>query len=109
MNLFDDLIDMAGVVLRRIDLKDEIRTSADIEPLGKLTADESLRPFERSDRFFPVGRPDKCHIHGRKAVVIGDLDIGDCDKSDIGILDLKLDDLRKILADDAFQAFLFDA
>lgn len=110
MDLTDDLIDVAAVFLGFVDDECEFRRPADGEPLGKLGTDESLCPVQRFESGLGSGVfAEECAVDFGIAVVVGNLNVGDCDKTDVGVLDFKLDDVGDILADNAFQPLLFDA
>ena len=110
MDLADDFINMTAVFFGLIDDKDQFRRAADGKALGELGSDKALRSVESLQSGLGTGiLSEESAVYLCIAVVVGNFNISDCHKTDICVLDLKLDDIRNILADNAFEALLFDA
>lgn len=110
VNLLQDLVDMPAVFHGFILDKREFRGPPDVEPLAQLGADISPGPVQGPQSGIIAGLfAEERAVNRGIAVVIGNFHIRYGHKADIRIFQIKLNDIRNVLADDSFQTLLLDA
>ena len=106
----EDFVNMTAMLFRRIEDECQFRCAADRKTLAESGTDKSSRSVQCFQACLGSGIfAEERNIYLGIGMVIRHFDIRDRHKANVGVFDLKLNNIRDILADDPFQSFLLDA